>query len=91
MAMMKNIRLLVAGVGLVQFGFLIWRRFVLQLALWSGSYTGHAGKISQRIALLAVSDRPEGQTCFSASVGKGSIVAFASGASVTPLCGVLEV
>ncbi|WP_150103013.1 hypothetical protein [Sideroxydans lithotrophicus] len=89
--MMKKIRLLVAGVGPVQFGFLIWRRFVRQLALWGRSYAGYAGNISQRIALLVVSGRPAGQTCFSVSVGKGSIVAFASRASVIPLCGVLEV
>lgn len=87
---MKNIRLLV-GVGSAQFGILIWRRFMPQITLWGMTYTAHAGKISQSIAVLVVPERSAGQANLSASVGKGGIAVFASRASVTPFCGVLGV
>jgi hypothetical protein len=89
--MMKNICLLVAGFGFAQFDSLIWRRLLPRFALWGISYAVHAEKIDQSIALLVVSNRSAEQTCFLSSIGKGGFAAFASRASVTPFCGVLEV
>jgi hypothetical protein len=89
--MMKNIRLLIAGVGFAQFGFLARQRFVPQITLWGKSYIAHVGKIIQRIVVVVIPDGPARWAYLLASAGKGGIAAFASRTSVTPFCGVLEV
>ena len=62
-----------------------------RIALGAGLFVPLGKLISQRFAELTVSNKPARQGYGSANVTKAASAAFVASASVTPLCGVLEV